>query len=99
MTINFQQLVGEMTNLMNRTHDERAQLLNDWVEREHPLQIGETAHCTHWSFIGKPFIVEKRGVRIVGENKYEWTASGTLIRANGTKGKTTVKWSAKVEPV
>jgi len=71
-------------------------LIKEWVEKEHPLKIGDIVKVTCYAFTGQKMAVTHLHVSNKWEG-WEWSATGNIIKKDGTPGLRNGEWSAPVK--
>ena len=80
-------------------HEKRVEVLSEWVDKHHPLKIGDIVEVTGWSHKGKKMMVDQRKVvlwTLSFKNNWEWTATGRVIKKNGEPGVHIGEWERHV---
>ena len=92
----FLERIKKIDNTMDVLKATRFRLLREWVEAEHPLQLGTAVTANRYAHKGKTMIVTERSISF-GYYGPTWTAQGKLYKADGSLGTRTAEWEQSME--
>jgi hypothetical protein len=87
----FKKQLEEIDGLIQGLKKERYGVLDQWIEEECPVKVGDTVRVNGYAHRGKMMVV--RSVRIKEwASKYEWSVIGPIIKKDGTPGQQDGEW-------
>ena len=74
--------------------EKRNSVLNEWVNKHHPCEIGAKVETSGCSYDGKQMSVQRRSIRQGLKGTWVWCATGPIFKVNGKLGVNIGEWEA-----
>jgi hypothetical protein len=93
----YPERIAEINAEIKALNDKKRELIKEWVDKRHPLKVGDVVTVNGCSYEGKQMLVTECWVgRITYPDGWEWDAIGNILKKDGTPGMRSAEWSRRV---